>query len=100
MASPCTICQPEYRCVLLLRPGTTCGAKSSVIKYSAFVSSCHCDEWWSKRLCAALEGYRIANDLVGRKTRAGRLPKVAAADLKNLHRQRNLSLTHFFLAGA
>jgi len=50
-------------------------AKSSVIKYCAFVSSCHCDEWWSKWLCAALEGYRIDNDLAGRKTRAGRVTK-------------------------
>jgi tetratricopeptide (TPR) repeat protein len=50
-------------------------AKSRVIKYCAFVSSCHCDEWWSKWLCAALEGYRIDNDLAGRKTRAGRVPK-------------------------
>ena len=51
-------------------------ARSSVIKYCAFVSSCHCDEWWSKWLCAAFEGYRIDNDLAGRKTRAGRVTKV------------------------
>jgi tetratricopeptide (TPR) repeat protein len=50
-------------------------AKSRVIKYCAFLSSCHCDVWWSKWLYAALEGYRIDNDLAGRKTRAGRVPK-------------------------
>jgi tetratricopeptide (TPR) repeat protein len=51
-------------------------AKSSVIKYRAFLSSCHFDEWWSKWIYAALEGYRIDNDLTNRKTSAGRVPKV------------------------
>jgi tetratricopeptide (TPR) repeat protein len=50
-------------------------AKSRVIKYCAFLSSCHCDEWWSKWLYAALEGYRIDNGLACRKTRAGGVPK-------------------------
>jgi tetratricopeptide (TPR) repeat protein len=60
----------------VLLSGATYVAKSSVIKYGAFLSSCHCDEWWSKWLYAALEGYRIDNDLEDRKTSAGLSRKV------------------------
>jgi hypothetical protein len=60
----------------VLLSGATYVAKSSVIKYGAFLSSCHCDEWWSKWLYAALESYRIDNDLADRKTSAGLSRKV------------------------
>ena len=47
----------------------------SAITYRAFLSYSHRDTAWGKSLHAALEGYRIDKDLVGRATAAGALPK-------------------------
>ncbi len=44
-------------------------------KYRAFLSYSHRDKAWGKWLHAALEGYRIDKDLVGRDTPAGPVPK-------------------------
>ena len=50
-------------------------------KYRAFISYSHRDASWAKWLHAALEGYRIDKDLVGRRTSAGLVPGVASTDL-------------------
>lgn len=44
-------------------------------KYRAFLSYSHRDKAWGKWLHAALEGYRIDRDIVGRETQAGPVPK-------------------------
>jgi len=44
-------------------------------KYRAFLSYSHRDKAWGKWLHAALEGYRVDKDLVGRDTPAGSVPK-------------------------
>jgi len=44
-------------------------------KYRAFLSYSHRDTAWGKWLHAALEGYRVDKDLVGRATPAGSVPK-------------------------
>jgi tetratricopeptide (TPR) repeat protein len=44
-------------------------------KYRAFLSYSHRDKAWGKWLHAALEGYRVDKDLVGRDTPAGPVPK-------------------------
>lgn len=44
-------------------------------KYRAFLSYSHRDHRWGKWLHAALEGYHIDKDLVGRETTAGAVPK-------------------------
>jgi len=44
-------------------------------KYRAFLSYSHRDASWAKWLYAALEGYPIDKDLVGRKTAVGAVPK-------------------------
>ena len=43
--------------------------------YHAFLSYSHRDKAWGKWLHAALEGYRIDKDLIGRETPAGPVPK-------------------------
>jgi len=43
--------------------------------YRAFLSYSHRDTAWAKWLHAALEGYRVDKDLVGRATPAGPVPK-------------------------
>jgi tetratricopeptide (TPR) repeat protein len=50
-------------------------AEPSAIKYRAFLSYSHRDTAWGKWLHAALEGYRVDKDLVGRATPAGPVPK-------------------------
>jgi tetratricopeptide (TPR) repeat protein len=50
-------------------------ADIAAVKYRAFLSYSHRDESWAKWLHAALEGYRIDKDLVGRETRVGRVPE-------------------------
>jgi eukaryotic-like serine/threonine-protein kinase len=45
-------------------------------KYRAFLSYSHADKAWGKWLHAALEGYRIDKDLVGRETPVGPVPKM------------------------
>ena len=50
-------------------------AQTAAIKYRAFLSYSHRDTPWAKWLHAALEGYRIDKDLVGRQTPAGAVPK-------------------------
>jgi tetratricopeptide (TPR) repeat protein len=44
-------------------------------KYHAFVSYSHRDKAWGQWLHAALEGYRIDRDIVGRETPAGPVPR-------------------------
>jgi tetratricopeptide (TPR) repeat protein len=44
-------------------------------KYLAFLSYSHRDKAWGKWLHAALEGYRVDKDLVGRDTPTGSVPK-------------------------
>ena len=44
-------------------------------KYRAFLSYSHRDKAWGKWLHAALEGYRVDKDLVGRETPVGPVPK-------------------------
>ena len=48
-------------------------AKTTAVKYCAFVSSSARDRRWSEWLCSALENYSIDKDLVGRRTFAGRV---------------------------
>jgi tetratricopeptide (TPR) repeat protein len=50
-------------------------AEATQFKYRAFLSYSHRDKAWGKWLHAALEGYRIDKDLVGRETPAGPVPK-------------------------
>ena len=50
-------------------------AEAIQFKYRAFLSYSHRDKAWGKWLHAALEGYRIDKDLVGRETPAGPVPK-------------------------
>ena len=45
------------------------------IRYRAFLSYAHADTAWAKWLHAALEGFRIDKDLVGRDTPLGPAPK-------------------------
>src|SRR5262245_64040055 len=45
------------------------------IKYRAFLSYSHQDRTWAKWLHAALEGYRVDKDLIGRETPAGPVPR-------------------------
>lgn len=45
------------------------------LKYRAFLSYAHADVRWGKWLHGQLEGYRIENDLVGRETTMGPMPK-------------------------
>jgi len=45
------------------------------IRYRAFLSYSHADTAWAKWLHAALEGFRIDKDLVGRNTPLGPVPK-------------------------
>ena len=44
-------------------------------RYYAFLSYSHRDQAWGRWLHAALEGYRIDKDLVGRETPLGPVPK-------------------------
>jgi tetratricopeptide (TPR) repeat protein len=48
---------------------------TAAIKYRAFLSYSHRDKAWAKWLHAALEGYRIDKELVGRQTPVGPVPK-------------------------
>ncbi len=50
-------------------------AEISPFRYRAFLSYSHRDTAWGKWLHAALEGYRVDKDLVGRETPAGAVPK-------------------------
>jgi tetratricopeptide (TPR) repeat protein len=50
-------------------------AETVPFKYRAFLSYSHRDTAWGKWLHAALEGYRLDKDLVGRQTPAGPVPK-------------------------
>jgi len=50
-------------------------ADIAAVKYRAFLSYSHRDKSWAKWLHAALEGYRIDKDLVGRETPVGPVPK-------------------------
>jgi hypothetical protein len=44
-------------------------------KYRAFISYSHVDATWAKWLHASIEGFRIDQDLAGRDTTAGKIPK-------------------------
>jgi hypothetical protein len=48
---------------------------AAALKYRAFLSYSHRDTAWAKWLHRALESYRIDNDLVGRETLHGPVPK-------------------------
>jgi hypothetical protein len=48
---------------------------SLAIKYRAFISYSHRDSRWSKIIHRRLEGFRIDNDLIGRQTQLGTIPK-------------------------
>ena len=50
-------------------------AEAAAFKYRAFLSYSHRDQAWGKWLHSALEGYRVDNDLVGRETSVGAVPK-------------------------
>ncbi len=50
-------------------------AEAATIRYRAFLSYSHRDTAWAKWLHAALEGYRVDKDVVGRATPAGPVPK-------------------------
>jgi tetratricopeptide (TPR) repeat protein len=50
-------------------------AEPSAFRYRAFLSYSHRDTSWGKWLHAALEGYRIDKDVVGRQTPVGVVPK-------------------------
>src|SRR5262249_50675569 len=50
-------------------------AACAAISYRAFLSYSHRDQDWAKWLHAALEGYRIDRDLIGRATALGPVPK-------------------------
>src|SRR5262245_61548298 len=50
-------------------------AEIEPLKYRAFLSYSHSDARWAKWLHAALEGYRLDKELVGTRTRQGRVPK-------------------------
>ncbi len=50
-------------------------AETSPFRYRAFLSYSHRDTPWAKWLHAALEGFRIDRDLVGRPTPIGPVPK-------------------------
>jgi hypothetical protein len=50
-------------------------ADVSTVKYWAFLSYSHRDSAWGKWLHAALERFRIDQDLVGKSTPAGPIPK-------------------------
>ena len=65
---------------LLDHPGSLLGMEMRVsdpvpLKYCAFLSYSHRDKAWGKWLHAALEGYRIDKDLVGRVTPIGPVPR-------------------------
>ena len=47
----------------------------TAFKYRAFLSYSHRDAAWSKWLHAALEGFSIDKELIGRETLAGPVPK-------------------------
>jgi hypothetical protein len=49
--------------------------ETASFKYRAFLSYSHRDAAWGKGLHAALEGYSIDKDLIGRETPAGLIPK-------------------------
>ena len=53
----------------------TAATNTVAIRYRAFLSYSHRDTAWGKWLHAALEGYRIDRDLVGRATSAGPVPR-------------------------
>jgi len=50
-------------------------AATAPISYRAFLSYSHRDQDWAKWLHAALEGYRVDRDLIGRATALGPVPK-------------------------
>lgn len=50
-------------------------AEASPLRYRAFLSYSHRDTAWGKWLHGGLESYRIDNDLIGRSTSAGPVPK-------------------------
>jgi tetratricopeptide (TPR) repeat protein len=50
-------------------------SETTTFKYRAFLSYSHRDKSWGKWLHAALEGYRIDKDLVGREMPVGPVPK-------------------------
>jgi tetratricopeptide (TPR) repeat protein len=50
-------------------------AEYTALKYRVFLSYSHRDAGWGRWLRAALEGYRIDKDLVGRPTPAGPVPR-------------------------
>src|SRR5262249_42982355 len=51
------------------------GDVSFALKYRAFVSYSHVDMTWARWLQSRLEDFRIDNDLVGRETATGTIPK-------------------------
>ncbi len=60
-------------------------AETVVLKYRAFISYSHADTSWAKWLHRGVEGFRIDNDLVGRKTEFGAIP----ASLRPVFRDRD-----------
>src|SRR3989442_3214906 len=44
-------------------------------QYRAFISYCHADTRWANWLHGRLEGFRIDEDLIGRQTAMGVIPK-------------------------
>ena len=50
-------------------------AEADPFKYRAFLSYSHRDTVWAKWLHARLEGFRIDEDLIGRQTPVGPVPK-------------------------
>ena len=51
------------------------GVPGSAYSYRAFISYSHRDKAWGTWLHRALESHRIDQDLVGRVTSAGEIPK-------------------------
>ena len=50
-------------------------AETLPFKYRAFLSYSHHDNGWAKWLHARLEGFRIDEDLIGRETPVGPVPR-------------------------
>jgi hypothetical protein len=60
-------------------------AASASIKYRAFLSYSHRDTGAAKRLHGRLDGFRIDQDLVGRETPMGPIPKQLRPIFRNRH---------------
>src|SRR5262249_24934650 len=70
-------------------PGRGAVSELSAYKYRVFLSYSHRDKAWSRWLQAALENYPIAQELVGRETPAGLVPRT----LRPIYRDRDAAVT-------